>query len=102
MLWCPSCRTAISQADLEDMEDDSKMNYITFKAYNGQDLTIATTRPELIPACVALYVNPKDDRFNKLIGKKAIVPLFDHKVEIKSSEKVDMKLGTGIMMVCTW
>ncbi len=102
VLWCPSCRTAIAQADLEDLEEDSKMNYINFKALDGQNLLIATTRPELIPACVALYVNPDDERFKDLIGKKAIVPLFDYEVEIKTSEKVDKEKGTGIMMVSTW
>lgn len=102
VLWCPFCRTAIAQADLEDKEEDSKMNYIKFKTTNGQDLIIATTRPELIPACVAIYINPRDKRFNSLISSKAIVPLSDYKVDIKSSEKVDMITGTGLMMVCTW
>jgi len=102
VLWCPFCQTAIAQADLEDKESDSKMNYINFKDPNGKDLVIATTRPELIPACVALYVNPKDSRFKDLIGKKATVPLFDYEVPIKSSDKVDMEVGTGLMMVCTW
>ncbi|KKT26085.1 MAG: Valine-tRNA ligase [Parcubacteria group bacterium GW2011_GWA2_43_9b] len=102
VLWCPNCKTAIAQADLEDQEEDSKMNYINFKSVSGQDLTIATTRPELLPACVALYVNPNDERFKKLIGSKAIVPLFDYEIDIKASDKVDMETGTGLMMVCTW
>ncbi|MFH1286171.1 MAG: valine--tRNA ligase, partial [Candidatus Magasanikbacteria bacterium] len=102
VLWCPSCRTAIAQADLEDQEEESKMNFINFKSASGQDLTIATTRPELLPACVALYVNPSDKRFKDLIGSKAIVPLFDYEIDIRSSDKVDMETGTGLMMVCTW
>lgn len=102
VLWCPSCGTAIAQADLEDDEQDSKMNYINFKSAEGENLTIATTRPELIPACVALYVNPEDERFSSLIGSKAAVPLFNYEVEIRGSEKVDMETGTGLMMVCTW
>lgn len=102
VLWCPSCRTAIAQADLEDQEEESKMNYINFKSSSGQDLTIATTRPELLPACVALYVNPNDKRFKDLIGSKAVVPLFDYEIDIKSSDKVDIETGTGLMMVCTW
>jgi len=102
VLWCSSCKTAIAQADLEDHEENSKMNYLNFKSIDGKDLTIATTRPELLPACVALYVNPNDKRFNKLIGSKAIVPLFNYKVDIKSSKKVDIETGTGLMMVCTW
>lgn len=101
VLWCPSCRTAIAQADLEDKEEDSKINYINFSS-NGEKLTIATTRPELLPACVALYVNPTDKRYKSLIGKKAVVPLFDYEVPIIASESVDIEFGTGLMMVCTW
>jgi valyl-tRNA synthetase len=102
ILWCPFCQTAISQSDLEDKTRDSKMNYLNFSLPNKEKLLIATTRPELIPACVALYVNPEDQRFNKLIGQKAIVPLMDYEVPILGSEKVDQETGTGLMMVCTW
>ncbi|MBD3300154.1 MAG: valine--tRNA ligase [Candidatus Moranbacteria bacterium] len=103
IMWCPKCMTAIAQADLEDQEDKAKMNYINFKQKDsGKDLPIATTRPELIAACVALYVNPKDKRFKDLVGKKAIVPLFNYEVPIKTSETVEMEKGTGLMMVCTW
>ena len=102
VLWCPTCHTAIAQADLENEEEESKMNFINFLSEEGKDLMIATTRPELLPACVALYVNPGDDRFKNIIGQKATVPLFDYQVEIKASEKVDMTVGTGLMMVCTW
>ena len=101
LLWCVSCQTALAQADLEDEVMDGKLNYIDFDS-EGSKLTIATTRPELLPACVALYVNPKDKRYSKFIGKKANVPLFNYSVEIKTSEKVDPEYGTGLMMVCTW
>jgi valyl-tRNA synthetase len=102
ILWCPFCQTAISQSDLEDKTRDSKMNYLNFSLANKEKLLIATTRPELIPACVALYANPNDPRFNKLIGQKAIVPIMDYEVPILGSEKVDQETGTGLMMVCTW
>ncbi len=102
ILWCTSCRTALAQADLEDMERESKMNYIAFKSPKGKDLLIATTRPELLPACVALYVNPDDIRYKELIGKEAIVPLFEYPVPIKASPAVYPEFGTGLMMVCTW
>lgn len=102
ILWCPFCQTALAQADLEDKEENSKMNYIHFSTPAGEKLLIATTRPELIPACVALYVNPNDDRYKHLIGKEAIVPLTEHEVPIKASEKVSLDTGTGLMMVCTW
>ncbi|OGY78481.1 MAG: valine--tRNA ligase [Candidatus Kerfeldbacteria bacterium RIFCSPHIGHO2_02_FULL_42_14] len=101
VLWCPSCRTAIAQADLEDKKEDAKINSIYFSSH-GTKLTIATTRPELLSACVALYVNPTDTRYKHLIGKNALVPLFDYEVPIRASEKVDSAFGTGLMMVCTW
>ena len=102
ILWCPHCQTAISQSDLEDKEKNSKMNYLSFPLENGESVVIATTRPELLPACVALYFNPEDDRYKELIGKKATVPLFNQQVDFKTSEAVDKEKGTGLMMVCTW
>ena len=102
VLWCPLCQTAVAQADLEDQGEKSQINYLNFKSADGKDLTVATTRPELLPACVALYVNPKDKRYQKLIGTQAQVPLFDYTIPICESEKVEIEFGTGLMMVCTW
>lgn len=102
ILWCPNCQTAISQSDMEDKESNSKMNYINFPLASGESVLIATTRPELLGACVALYFNPEDERYKELIGKKAIVPLFDYEVNFKTSKEVNMEKGTGLMMVCTW
>ncbi len=102
VLWCPQCQTAVAQADLEDQAEKSQINYLNFKSADGKDLTVATTRPELLPACVALYVNPKDKRYQKLIGTVARVSLFDYAVPIRESEKVEIGFGTGLMMVCTW
>lgn len=102
ILWCPYCQTAISQSDIEDKERESLMNYISFPLNNNEEVIIATTRPELIPACVALYYNPEDERYKGLNDKKAIVPLFDYEVPIKTSKLVDKEKGTGLMMVCTW
>jgi len=65
-------------------------------------LLIATTRPELLGACVAIFVNPKDKRYKNLIGKKAKVPLFDFEVPIIADASADMKKGTGILMVCSY
>jgi valyl-tRNA synthetase len=103
ILWCPFCQTAISQSDTEDRERDSKMNYVSFPLnFKGETALVATTRPELLPACVALYYNPQDKRYKGLDKKKAIVPLFDYEIPIKTSELVDKEKGTGLMMVCTW
>jgi valyl-tRNA synthetase len=98
ILWCVQCQTALAQADLEDEDIAGHLNYIEF----APDITIATTRPELLGACVALYINPNDSAHQHLIGKEVEVPLFGYKVAIKTSEQVDPKFGTGIIMVCTW
>ncbi len=100
--WCYSCQTSLAQADIDTEERDTTLNDIAFTGPNGERLVISTTRPELIPACVALYVNPDDDRYRALVGKKARVPLCDYEVEIRTHEDVAMDFGTGLMMVCTW
>jgi len=100
--WCSSCQTALAQADIEDDERESSLNFITFKSLNKKDLLIATTRPEFLPACLALFVNPSDKRYKKLIGNKAIVPIFNYEVPILADESVDVNFGTGLMMVCSW
>ena len=102
ILWDPVDCTALSQADIEDKEKDSVMNDIIFKTEDGRDLIIATTRPELLPACVAVFFNPMDDRYQSLTGHMAITPLFGKKVPIIADEKVDIEKGTGLVMCCTF
>jgi len=100
-MWCTTCQTTIAQADLDNLEISSHFNDIIFKS-GGQDLVIATTRPEMLPACVALFYNPNDKRYQKLKSKFAKVPLFDYEVPILSDESVALDKGTGLMMVCTF
>ena len=103
VMWCTKCQTAIAQADLDDIEKQSQFNTIKFKfAVDDSDIEIMTTRPELIPACVSLFVHPDDARFKDYIGKHAKIPLFDYEVPIIADESVDPEKGTGFMMVCTW
>ncbi|NQV91008.1 valine--tRNA ligase [Candidatus Woesearchaeota archaeon] len=99
--WCVSCQTAIAQAEFESVEKGSHFNDIKFKSGN-QDLIISTTRPELVPACVALFYHPKDERYKHLGGKKATVPVFNYEVPIIADESVEKDKGTGLMMVCTF
>ncbi len=104
-MWCPECQTGISQVECEDKELDSFFNDIIFKVKTDkkeQDLIIATTRPELLPACVAVFYHPEDKRYQKLKGKKAKVPLFDYEVPIMPDERADPEKGTGIVMCCTF
>jgi valyl-tRNA synthetase len=103
ILWCPEDRTALAQADVEDLERTSKLHRIEFSgAARGQRLSIATTRPELLPACVALYCHPADSRYSAIAGGQATVPLLRYQVPVLTDESVDPEFGTGLMMVCTF
>ena len=101
-LYCTTCRTSVAQAELDDQEHPSSFNDIIFKDSDGNDLTIATTRPELLPACVAVLYNPDDVRYTKLHGKKAIVPLFGQTVPLLPDDLVAIDKGSGLVMVCTF
>ncbi|MBN1792646.1 valine--tRNA ligase [Candidatus Woesearchaeota archaeon] len=101
-MWCVSCQTAIAQAELEDRELGSSFIDVTFKTTEGENMTIATTRPELLPACVMVFVHPDDKRYKKLQGKRAIVPIFGQEVPILADESADPKKGSGILMICTY
>lgn len=99
--WCPACQTAIAQAEFESKDISSWFNDIIFMS--GSDkLIISTTRPEFLPACVALFAHPDDVRYQHLKGKTARVPLFNLEVPILFDESVALDKGTGLMMVCTF
>ena len=103
VLWCPRCETAIAEAEVEYVDRKGKLYYIKFPtADSSGHVVIATTRPELLPACVAAVVHPEDERYKDLIGKEIIVPLFNRKITVYSSEEVDPTFGTGLVMVCTF
>lgn len=102
-LWCNECLTSIAQAELETKTIKTTFNFINFKTVEtGEDFTIATTRPELLPAIVAVFVNPLDKKHKHLIGQTAHVPIIDVEVPIKSDTKVVLDKGTGIVMCCTF
>ncbi len=100
-MWCPECQTGISQVEAQDKEIETAFNDIVFKV-EGKDLIIATTRPELLPACVAVFYHPTDERYRELKKKMAKVPLFDFEVPIMEDTRVDKQKGTGIVMCCTF
>jgi len=101
VLWCTCCESAIAKAETDEVERETTLNYISFSC-EGKPLIIATTRPELLHACVAVLVHPEDERYKKLHGKTAVVPLFNREVKILPDADVDPKFGTGIVMVCTF
>ncbi|MFP4568186.1 MAG: class I tRNA ligase family protein, partial [Candidatus Woesearchaeota archaeon] len=90
--WCVQCQTAIAQAEFESVDMISHFNDIVF--YQGvRELVVSTTRPELLPACVALFANPSDERYVDLKGKFAKVPLFDYEVPILFDDAVAIDKG---------
>ena len=127
-IFCPECQTPIAQAELEDKTISTKFVTLRFKViensrkfkkndgefsnktisnteeivYEGKDLLIATTRPELLGACVAVFVNPKDKRYANFKGKKAKVPLYEYEVPIILDDSADISKGTGVLMICSY
>ncbi|TAE32685.1 MAG: valine--tRNA ligase [Alphaproteobacteria bacterium] len=103
MLWDAIDQTALAQAEVEDKEMEGVFCDIRFTVEDCADsFVIATTRPEMLPACVAIFYHPDDARYAHLAGKKAIVPLFGLRVPILTDETVEPEKGTGIMMCCTF
>ena len=101
-IWCPTCQTAIAQAEVNDLERSSEFVTLTFQLENGDALPIATTRPELLPACVAVFVHPEGKRFRSLVGQMVSVPLFGQQVRILEDPQADPEKGTGVVMCCTF
>ena len=102
VLWCPYHETSLAQATVEEKDRHTKLNYLHFETEDGDKVEIATTRPELLPSTVAVFVNPNDESNQHLIGKKMKVPLFDYEVPVLESEEVDPEFGSGVVMVCTF
>jgi len=99
--WCPRCGTAIAFAEVEYDSRTTTLNYLQFASPLG-DLEIATTRPELLAACVAVAVHPNDELRRKYIGSEVRVPVFDYPVPVIADEAVDPAFGTGAVMICTF
>ena len=100
--WCPSCETAIADAEVNYEARQGILHHIKFHLDNDSYLVIATTRPELIPACVTVAVNPKDQRYRENIGKSIRVPTTSRAVNVISDNMVDPEFGTGVVMICTY
>ena len=101
--WCPRCETAIADAEVEYEDREGALNYIKFKLHGEKGyLTIATTRPEFLPACVITAIHPDDERYKKYVGKKLEVPPFGQVVELIADPEVDPEFGTGVVMICTY
>src|SRR4051812_21190652 len=109
-LWDIDFKTAVAQAELEDREMPGAFHKIAFRVPDGEavrdfgrpSVEIETTRPELIPACVALVAHPDDPRYQPLFGREVETPLFGVRVPVKAHTLADPEKGTGIAMICTF
>ncbi len=101
-IWDVDFRTAVAQAEIEERNHPGAYYHIKFSVETDGEFTIATTRPELLPACIAVVAHPDDSRYQSLFGKHAITPLFKAKVPILPSTHADPEKGSGILMVCTF
>lgn len=103
VFWDVVDKTAIAQTEIEDREKEGMMYDITFCVQDSNiELCVSTTRPELIPACVALLYHPDDQRYNSLKNAKVITPVFQNIVQIIADTDVEMAKGTGLVMCCTF
>jgi len=101
--YCPVCGTALSDAEIEHVEEDAVLNYIAFNVKESEEkIVIATTRPELLCSCKAVLFNPDDKRYTHLEGKHAIVPVFGQEVRIISHPYAKMEFGSGLVMICSF
>jgi len=102
-LWDVDFKTAVAQAELEDRERPGAYHTLTFHKSDGSgDITIDTTRPELLPACVALVAHPDDDRYKPVFGSTVRTPLFNVEVPVLAHPLAQIDKGTGIAMICTF
>ncbi|WP_017614550.1 valine--tRNA ligase [Nocardiopsis salina] len=101
-LWDVTFRTAVAQAELEDRERPSAYHKVAFHKADGSPVHIETTRPELLPACVALVAHPDDERYQDLFGSTVTTPVFGVEVPVKAHRLADPEKGSGIAMICTF
>jgi valyl-tRNA synthetase len=99
--WCPRCQTSLSDLELDYKERKGKLYYIKYLPADkaGGPVTVATTRPETMLGDTAVAVNPKDERYKKLIGKKVILPIVEKEIPVIADKRVDPKFGTGAVKV---
>jgi valyl-tRNA synthetase len=102
-LWCTECRCAVAQSELDSEEVKSTFNYIKFYiAGENRYVEIATTRPEMLSACVCVFINPNDKKNAHLLKKKLIVPIYNFEVPVYADELVEIGKGSGVVMCCTF
>lgn len=94
--------TTIADAEIIYEELPTKLVHMKFKVKDGKEIIIVSTRPELLCACKAVIVNPEDERYSELVGKKVVVPISNQEVEIQAHHSAQMEFGSGAVMVCSY
>ena len=98
--WCPVCKTSISDAEVEYQEKEGHFWHLRYPIVGTDEyLNLATTRPETMIGDTAVAVNPNDDRYKHLIGKRVRIPLFDREIPIVGDDYVDQEFGTGVVKI---
>ncbi|WP_213818191.1 valine--tRNA ligase [Garciella nitratireducens] len=98
--WCPDCKTALSDAEVEYEEQHGHLWYFRYPIKDSDEsIVIATTRPETIPGDSAVAVHPEDERYQRLIGKKVLLPIMNREIPIIADEYVDREFGTGVVKI---
>jgi valyl-tRNA synthetase len=102
-MWDVDFRSAIAQAEIQDREIDGTYHRVAFQTEDGDgEIVVETSRPELIPACVAVVVNPEDARYAALVGRSVLTPLFGVPVPVVAHDLADPSKGTGAAQICTF
>ena len=98
--WCPECKTALSDAEVEYVEEDSNLWYVKYQVKDSDEyVTVATSRPETMFGDTAVAVNPKDKRYASLVGKTLILPIVNKEIPIVEDEYVELEFGTGAVKI---
>lgn len=98
--WCPRCRTALSDEEVDHVEKEGSLWYVRYPMADGSgSVTVATTRPETMLGDTGVAVSPKDQRYAKLVGRTAVLPLVRREIPVLADDMVDPKFGTGAVKV---
>ncbi len=99
--WCPNCRTVISDIEVEHEDEEGHLWHIRYPYNNnsGEGIVVATTRPETMLGDVAVAVNPNDDRYKAMLGKRVVLPIAEREIPIIADEYVDSEFGTGAVKI---
>ena len=97
--WCPRCCTALSDEESEHQDEKGKLWHIRYPVKGGGEVVVATTRPETMLGDTAVAVNPADERYQDIVGKKVLLPLTDREIDIVTDDYVDRDFGTGVVKI---